>query len=389
MKRMAKRGLAWLLAALCQWSAWPLGAHALSVSAASAVLYEPTGGTVLFERQANQPRAMASTTKLMTALLAAETDDWTREVTVTSAMTAVEGSSMGLRPSDRVTLYGLVCGLLLASGNDAANAIALTLAGSLEAFAERMNRKAAQLGLQNTHFVTPSGLDADTHYSTAFDLAKLGAAVLQNPVLAAVCAEKQMTVEISGRTVWLSNHNRLLRLYPDAVGLKTGYTQKAGRCLVSAARRDGVTLIAVTLQAPDDWQDHITLLEYGFTKVTAVTLPTAETGALPVIGGTQNAVPTVAASPPSVVVPTGREDAVTATVYRSPFRFAPVCSGETVGRVDYRLDGRLLATVPITAAHTVEVRARAGFGRQFWRRVCAMLRGLLCGNIEETEQRIV
>lgn len=280
---MWKRGIALVLTVAAMGGGLPLNAEAQpSVSAASAVLYEPSSGTVLYEKNAHEQRAMASTTKLMTALVGWEALGADTPVTVSKQAVNVEGSSLGLAAGDTLASRHLITGMLLASGNDAANAVALAVSPDLEAFAQRMNEKAAQLGMTESHFVTPSGLDAEEHYATAYDMALLGAAVTAQPELKAICTQKtaQIPITAPSRTLYVKNHNRLLSLYSYAVGLKTGFTKKAGRCLVSAAEKDGVTLIAVTLGAPDDWDDHIALYEYGFSQVSVCELPPVKLDAL-------------------------------------------------------------------------------------------------------------
>ena len=203
----------------------------LEVGAAAAIVMEAETGEVLFSQDIHRQLPMASTTKIMTAWLTLEQPDLWREFTVDDDAIRVEGSSMGLQAGDAVTLYALAAGMLLASGNDAAGAAAVGISGSMAAFAGEMNRRAAMLGMNNTHFVTPSGLDAEGHYSTAYDMALLARAALQNPLFAEIAASRRMTV-CYGQPPYprsLLNHNRLLSLYGDAIGVKTGFTKKAGR----------------------------------------------------------------------------------------------------------------------------------------------------------------
>ena len=246
------------------------------VSAQSAVVLTADTGTVLFEKDGHTPRPVASTTKIMTALLALEAAQEQGDplVDITQEMVAVEGSSMGLQAGDSISLTGLAAGMLLASGNDAANAAALYLDGSLESFAARMNQRAAALGMEDTHFVTPSGLDGEdaqgmAHLSTAYDMALLARAALENQAFRQLCSSPSLAVEFAEpvKRVTYTNHNKLLTQYQGCVGVKTGFTKEAGRCLVSAAERDGALLIAVTLNAPNDWEDHTALLDYGFSQV--------------------------------------------------------------------------------------------------------------------------
>lgn len=371
-----RRIFACLLAVLCMLSPLPTKAEDVSVSAASAVLIEASTGQVLYEKDAHTPRSMASTTKLMTALVAADCGDWERTVTVTAPMVAVEGSALGLRAGDTLTLRDTVCGMLLVSGNDAANAVALTLSNSLPEFAQKMNAKATAIGMKHSQFVTPSGLDAEGHAATAYDMALLGAAVLRDPVLAEISAKKSDTIRINDRTVTVSNHNRLLSLYPGTVGGKTGFTKKSGRCLVSAATRDGVTLVAVTLKAGDDWNDHMALFDYGFSRLQAVEWPKSDLPPLPVTGGKAPAMPLAVKWPAPLILPAGEEHTVSMTVHLPRFLFAPVAAGEKVGEVRYTLNGKLHMVVDIAAAEEIKARPTAGREDRFFEYLRLLWAGL-------------
>ena len=253
-----------LCAALCAalLLACPCRADGLpATSAASAILVDAESGRVLYEKDAHTRRGIASTTKLMTALVAAESvADLSARVEILREDTLTEGSSMYLKVGETVTVEALFYGLLLQSGNDAALALARYCAGDVETFVARMNEKARALGMADTRFANPNGLDDEDHYSTAADMAVLAAACMDNELVAKVAACK--TAVVDGRT--FVNHNKLLSLYPDCVGMKTGYTSASGRTLVSAARRDGQLLLCVTLGDPDDWRDHAALFDYGF-----------------------------------------------------------------------------------------------------------------------------
>ncbi len=337
----------------------------ITVSAYAAALMEVTTGEMVFEKQADIKRPMASTTKLMTALLAAEYGDWDETVCFTADMIA-EGSALGLKVGDTLSLKDAVCAMLLCSGNDAANAVALTVASSYADFAAAMNEKARAIGMVNTSFVTPSGLDAEGHVSTARDMALLGAAVLQEPTLADMCKAERALITVNERSVSLKNHNRLLSLYADAVGLKTGFTKKAGRCLVSAAVRDGVTLVAVTLNAPDDWDDHIALFEHGFSQYKTRSYPAVSLPALSLVGGVEREVALQYNLPPQQVVPITAAEEITVTVCLPRFVFAPIEVGEVLGSVEYRCNGDVLLRSPITADHAVEERPTKSNGERFW-----------------------
>lgn len=240
----------------------PAVAEALEVSATAAVLMDADMGQVLYEKNGDRQMLIASTTKIMTALVVLEHAAPDDVITVTPDHMA-EGSSMYLRAGETVRVEELLYGLLLCSGNDAA--LALTeCAGGLTPFVALMNEKAAALGMAHTSFANPNGLDADGHYSTARDMAVLAAAAVENPTFRRICSSRSVT--IGQRT--MENHNRLLRQVEGCVGLKTGYTQAAGRTLVSCTERDGCRLVAVTLQDGNDWADHVALYDYGF-RLTA------------------------------------------------------------------------------------------------------------------------
>ena len=261
---MARRILAALWAAVSLIGCLTAVTEAVEVSAAAAVLMDADSGRLLYEKNGEKRMLIASTTKLMTALVALEQGGLQQEITVTGGHMA-EGSSMYLRPGEKLTLEMLLYGLLLSSGNDAALAVTECMGGTVP-FVARMNEKAAELGMENTHFANPNGLDDEAHYSTAEDMAKLAAAAMDDPVLRRVASTR--TARIGGRT--LTNHNKLLSRVEGCVGLKTGYTRAAGRTLVSCAERDGVRLVAVTLQDGDDWNDHASLYEQGFRVLRPV-----------------------------------------------------------------------------------------------------------------------
>lgn len=323
----------------------------LNISAQSAVLICAESGEILFERNADKQLSMASTTKIMTSLLALEAGTPNREIVVTEEMVSVEGTSMGLVAGDSVSLIELVYGMLLQSGNDAANTVAYVIGGSPEGFADMMNARADKIGMKNTNFVTASGLDDDEHYSTAHDMALLAAECLKNPGFAAICSQKtaKLTYGNPPYARTLTNHNRLLWSYPDSIGVKTGFTKKSGRCLVSAARRGGITLVAVTLNAPDDWADHKELLDYGFSvcKSSLLTCDLSQT-AMPVSGGKKDSVALRLAYRSE-----GLEGSKCVLLIK-PFEYAPVNEGETVGKAVFVYGDRVVAEIPVVTAQSVE-----------------------------------
>ena len=238
----------------------PAVAEALEVSATAAVLMDADMGQVLYEKNGDRQMLIASTTKIMTALVALERASPADVITVKQEH-MIEGSSMYLKPGERVTVEELLYGLLLCSGNDAAEALADGCGGTAS-FVRRMNSLAGELGMEDTSFENPSGLDGQAHYSTARDMARLAAYAAGNHTFVRLCSTRSVT--IGGRT--MTNHNRLLRAVPGCIGMKTGYTRAAGRTLVSAAERDGRRLVAVTLQDGNDWADHAALYDWGFAQ---------------------------------------------------------------------------------------------------------------------------
>ena len=239
----------------------PCRAEALQVSASSAVLMDADSGVLFYEKDAGRRMGIASTTKIMTALVALERAKLTDTITVTASH-MVEGSSMYLKPGETVTVEELLYGLMLCSGNDAALALA-DCCGGLDAFVQAMNEKAAALGMKDTSFANPNGLDDENHYSTARDMAVLAAYAAEDPTFRRICSTKTATV--GGRS--MTNHNKLLRQIEGCIGMKTGYTKAAGRTLVSCAERDGRCLVAVTLCDGNDWADHKALYEQGFSTL--------------------------------------------------------------------------------------------------------------------------
>ena len=309
-----------------------------TVSAASAILVDATTGRVLYEKDAYTQRLIASTTKLMTALVAVEsTPDLQRVITVQPEYQA-EGSSMYLAVGEEITLEALLYGLLLHSGNDAALAIAGGCAGDVETFVGWMNQWASEIGMTNTHFSNPNGLDAEDHYSTAYDMTLLAREVLGNDILKDMVATR--SIYIAGRA--LTNHNKLLWRYEGCGGMKTGYTMAAGRTLVSCATRNGQTLICVTLDAPDDWDDHEALFDYGFQNWYLH--PLAHSGkvvrALPVTGSLLPQVEVVTSG--DVRYPLGTDERVKAVISLPERVTAPVKRGSVAGKITFTLSEQVI-----------------------------------------------
>lgn len=323
----------------------PGRARAMSTSAASAVLIEQESGRVLYAQNAGEERLIASITKIMTAVAALEHGKLQQEYTVTAADMA-EGSSMYLKPGDRLRLEELLYGLMLASGNDAALAVAHCVCGDVEKFVELMNDTARRLGMTHSHFANPNGLDAPEHYSSAADMAVLAAYALENNDFRRIVSTASVTV---GER-YLVNHNKLLRLCEGCIGVKTGFTKAAGRTLVSAAARGGMTLVCVTLNDGDDWNDHMALLDYGFANYRMETAVSAGQvlASTAVRCGTAPNVPLAAAE--DLRYPLTGDERLTVSAKVPLSVAAPVVPGQVIGQVCACLDGEEVASVDLIAA---------------------------------------
>ena len=328
---------------------------AVTTDASASVVINGDNGEVIYSQNADERLPMASTTKIMTGLLLCEYGNLEKEITVTKEMLMVEGSSMGLLAGDKVTLHDLLYGLMLASGNDAANVIAFTLGGSLEGFVEMMNQKAKEMGLQNTSFATPSGLDDENHYTTAYELAVIAKYALQNEEFAKAVSCEKATLNYGNPPYRrsLTNHNKLLKMFDGVIGVKTGFTKKSGRCLVSAAKKDGKFVIAVTLNDPNDWQDHINLLNYGLDSIKQTEYSTKfNSFNIPIVNGEKYMLK-VDIEP--ITVNSLETEGITDTVYLPQFLYAPIKKGDVLGKVIYKQNGNVIAERQITAKENVSV----------------------------------
>lgn len=331
---------------------------AADLSAGSAVMIEAATGEIISEKNAYEKRSMASTTKIMTTLLCLESGGLDDSFIADPDAIMVEGSSMGLVKGDIVTKRYLCYGMLLPSGNDAANAAAVKLAGSVEKFADMMNERAEKIGMENTHFVTPSGLEADgQHYSTAYDMALLAREALENPDFRQICGSSSAVVSFGNppyeRT--LKNTNKLLGMYDGVIGVKTGFTDEAGRCLVSACEKNGVTLICVTLNAPDDWNDHIRMYDYGFSMVECSYAGGADYIKINVAGSDKNCISAVPEHEITYGKLKGKDYTVSFKIKAAPFLYAPVNYGDIVGTAEYYCNDVLIGTAGLKAAENADV----------------------------------
>ncbi len=346
-------GLIWIL---WMFSPYVLAVDAPTVSAKSAVLMDAKSGQILYGKDENTRRGMASTTKIMTALVALEHANLDDIVIVAPEACGVEGSSVYLFPEEEITMETLLYALMLQSANDAAEAIAYAVSGSIEAFVELMNEKADALGLSATHFDNPHGLDGETHYTTAYELAKIAAAALENETFREIVGTEKKAIPLHNgeATRLLVNHNRLVREYDDIIGVKTGYTRACGRTLVSAAEQNGVTLICVTLDDGNDWVDHRALLDYGFSLYESVTL--ADKGEftyeVPVCGSVKTAV--MVENTEHITVSLPKEHGEIRTVIELPrFVYGGIEKGQILGTVRFYADEREIGCSPLAAAEDV------------------------------------
>ena len=336
------------------------------VSAEAAILIDAESGNILYSKNADRVMPMASTTKIMTALVALEAMNTDVTVEIPAEAVGIEGSSIYLCEGEKLTFEDLLYAMMLESANDAAAAIAIATAGDIDGFAKMMNVKATELGLENTHFTNPHGLDDPEHYTTAHELAIIAAEAMKNETFRKIVSTRKRTIPLNdgeGARV-LTNHNKMLASYDGAIGIKTGYTKKSGRCLVSAAERDGVRLIAVTLNAPNDWQDHHTMLDMGFDCYESVTL--CDDGEFRhlqhVISGDRDCCVLTNTEEVSVTLPRGYGEIET-RIELFRFSYAPIIKGDVMGYLVYLLDGEEIARVQICATHSVE---RIEYKKSIW-----------------------
>ena len=360
MKRILTGMAAVLLAAISF-----LTCKADAISADHAILLDATTDRVLFEKDADSKALIASTTKIMTALVVCEQTNVLDRVRIPKEAIGIEGSSMYLREGEVMTVQELLYGLMLHSGNDAAVALAIYCGGTVEGFAQLMNDKAHRLGLTGTHFENPHGLDSPMHYSTARDMAVLAAYAMENPIFAKTVSAK--SVSAGGRT--LRNHNKLLWRLEGADGVKTGFTKAAGRILVSSATRQGRRLIAVTMNDPNDWNDHISLLENGFTRFTTCDIVTAGAcvGEVEVAGGDTDSVQLIADSDFTCAL--ACDEKVEILLPKPGFVYAPIVEGENAGFADICIDGKSVGKVPLSYGNSIEKvkEEKRSFWSEIWK----------------------
>lgn len=327
-----------------------LSCPARAISARKAILIDGQTGRVLYEKQADEKSLIASTTKIMTALIVCEQCNVLDRMRIPKEAVGIEGSSIYLQEGEVLTLQELLYGMMLHSGNDAATALAIYCGGTVEGFAAMMNDKARMLKMNHSHFVNPHGLDAPDHYSTARDLAILARYAMENPIFAQTVSTK--TVTVGQRT--FSNHNKLLWRVEGADGVKTGYTKAAGRILVSSAQRQERRLIAVTIEDGNDWADHAALYEQGFERfhIEQIVSKGQILGRLPVFGGVIDSVDLIAAEDFSYTLM--EDETITIRLSQKNMAFAPVVQGADAGFAYLCIGDQPVGKVRLEYAQTVE-----------------------------------
>lgn len=333
-----------------------------SLSARSAVLYEPSSKEIIYSKNENQQLPMASTTKIMTALIAIEALPLDEIIRVPNDAVGIEGSSIYLKSDDELTVRDLIYAVMLQSANDAAATLAYAISGDIASFSALMNRRAAEMGATSTSFENPHGLDSENHYTTAKDLAIIASYALENDTFRKICSTYKYSFNISDQTRTVVNHNKLLKLYDGSIGVKTGYTKRCGRCLVGAAERNGVRLISVTLDAPDDWNDHSTLLNLGFSLYESIdpSLIMNNDFNIPVISGTKVSVLAKTDTHGINLVVKKNSSEIKTRVQLKKYAVAPVENGEQLGTVEYIIGDKTVATAPIIANESISYSNKKG-----------------------------
>ena len=365
MMRKIRRTICLLTAMLCALGLYPVRAEAveLPITSRAALLMERSTGQVLFAQNEHEQLEPASVTKIMTLLLTMEAIDsgtigYDDVVTVSAAAAGMGGSQVYLAEGEQITVEELLKSVCVASGNDAAVALAEKVAGVHELFVEQMNRRASELGMADTHFVNCTGLTAEGHVTSAHDIALMSRELLlHHPDIRRFTTIWMDTIRDGA--FQLANTNKLIRFYDGATGLKTGYTASAGYCISATAERDGMELIAVIMKAPDKdtrTKDAKALLNYGFSTYTLTDIQPEEP--LPVLPVTLGTADTVALTLPeegrTLLLEKSRSGGLTQTVELPETVAAPVQAGQQVGTLTVQQDGAALLTVPIVAAETVE-----------------------------------
>lgn len=336
--------------------------HGFSTSARSAVLYQPETKVFLYTKNADERLPMASTTKIMTALVAIENTDPSDIVEIDDSAIGIEGSSAYLKSGDALTMEELLYALLLQSANDAAVAIACHISGDTDSFSTLMNERARELGLTNTSFANPHGLDNEEHYTTAKELAIIASAALKNERFKEIVSTYKKSFVSEKRSRTYVNHNKLLYLYDGCVGVKTGFTKKSGRCLVGAAEKDGLCFISVTLDAPSDWNDHSAMLNLGYESLERIYFAEEydHVYKIPVIGGESEYITVANTEGADAIIQKG-EYSPEEHIKLVRYTVAPINQGDILGEIIYTVKGKEMARLPIVATESIKKKESGGF----------------------------
>ncbi len=334
--------------------------YAENLSAKSIVLLEADSGEVVFEKNARISAPMASTTKIMTAIVVLENCELDKKFVIPKEATNIEGSSVYLHEGETLTVRELLYALLLESANDSAVALAYATSGDVDEFVSLMNEKATSLGLTSTHFDNPHGLDSKSHYTSAYELAKISAYAMKNPQFKEIVSTYKKIIPLNdgeGKRV-LINHNKLLRLYDGANGIKTGFTKKSGRCFVSSAERDGVRLICASLNAPDDWNDHMKLFDYGFEKYESLKFasPLDYLIELNIEGGNVSSFYASNLEELKITLPRKKRDISTKIVYNDIS--LPIKEGDIVGKIIFYNYDKEIASLNLYSINKVSKKTK-------------------------------
>ena len=339
---------------LCAIPLFSYGYYEAEISAESAVVINAETKEIIFEKNAFLKKSMASTTKIMTSLITVESGRLSDKVTVADKIHS-DGSSVGLKEGYTLTLENLVYAMMLESGNDAAEVTAEYFCASEERFSDLMNKKAREIGMNNTNFVTASGLDSDEHYTTAYDMALLGAYAVINPVFRRFCSTEAKTVTYINPSVSMvfSNHNKLLNNCEGVYGIKTGFTKKSGRCLVTSCQRNGINLVCVTLNAPDDWNDHRKLYEICFSELNTTIINCVFSKRINVYGSDKESIK-VKTNEDTYTFASLNDAEVKIQTIMPEIHYAPIKRGDIVGEIRIVSDNETIRSVPIISTEDAE-----------------------------------
>lgn len=339
----------------------------ISISADKAILIDKETGLVLYSKNADKIAGMASTTKILTAIIVLENMSLKDEITITKDSVGIEGSSIYLSEGEIFTVEDLLYGLLLESGNDVATALAIGVSGNLEKFSELMNETAEKIGMKNSNFVNPHGLSDELHYTTARDMSILASYAMNNDTFRKIVSTEKITIKpLNNEHIrYCSNHNKLLGDYEGITGIKTGYTKATGRCLVSSAIKNDTELICVTLNSPDNWNDHKKLLNKGFElfKKRILAQKSEYASEISVVGGTKNFV--TASNISDIILPLPEEAKIDFKIVTPPFVYAPIKKGDVIGEVRIYCKEQLIYSFPLCSNEDISIKKISFFKKIF------------------------